>query len=89
MNEELCQKLNDLGATPVVDSGVLTGLEVPAVGGGKRLLTRLELRELKLDAPGSALGCVDAHPEGSDRGGYVPTLNAGPFYYGPTEEWQT
>lgn len=33
---------------------------------------------LKLDPQN--LGCVEPHPEGSDRGGYVPTLTDGTHY---------
>jgi len=41
--------------------------------------------------PGAVL-YVDEHPEGSDRGGYVPWIEMGgqqAFYYEPDGEWQS
>jgi hypothetical protein len=41
--------------------------------------------------PEGCEGFVDEHPEGSDRGGYVPWVKlpsgAGVFYYEPSGEW--
>ena len=34
------------------------------------------------------LGCVEAHPEGADRGGYVLTLSNGCYYDEGGCEWQ-
>jgi hypothetical protein len=44
-----------------------------------------EFKELGLDP--NDLGCVEEHPEGSDRGGYVPTLNNGCYYDENGGEW--
>jgi len=35
------------------------------------------------------LGCVEPHPEGADRGGYVPTLTNGCYYSESCCEWQS
>ena len=34
------------------------------------------------------LGCIEEHPEGSDRGGYVPTLTNGCYYMENDGEWR-
>ena len=64
----------------------------PEVDKGKVTLYRdTPEGEVEVPLPEGAKGYVDAHPEGSDRGGYVPWLEvpgASPvFYYEPTGEW--
>jgi hypothetical protein len=49
--------------------------------------TEEEWEKLGLD-PEESLGCVEEHPEGSDRGGYVPTLDNGCYYNEGAGEWQ-
>lgn len=39
------------------------------------------------DGADGFFGSVEAHPEGSDRGGYVPTLDAGPYFDEGGSEW--
>lgn len=48
-------------------------------------LTDEQYAELGLDK--DDLGCLDDHPEGADRGGYVPTLNDGTYYDENCGEW--
>ena len=49
--------------------------------------TAEEFERLGLDP--EDLGCVDDHPEGSDRGGYVPTLNNGCYDSENAGEWES
>ena len=72
--EDLCfaDKLNEAGVHPSTDSGKVVGLLRD-----DSELSDEELVALGLD-PGD-LGSVCEHPEGSDRGGYVPFV--GRVYY--------
>jgi hypothetical protein len=76
--DELLNYLED--TYPTTEKGRVTGLSRYHSG---------VLEEVPL--PAGAEGYVDAHPEGSDRGGYVPWLEvpgASPvFYYEPEGEW--
>lgn len=45
-----------------------------------RLLTDEEFGYLGLAPDEEYYGSLEAHPEGADRGGYVPTLNSGPYH---------
>jgi len=57
----------------------------PDVNKGKVQI--LGIDEKPIDCPGT--GYVDAHPEGADRGGYVPywECNGAKAYYSSNEEW--
>lgn len=66
---------------PDVESGKVVGLTTCREILGDQYENQLEdwqYKLLKLDP--NDLGCVEAHPEGSDRGGYVPTLTNGCYY---------
>lgn len=80
----LADKLNDLVVQPTCDGG-----RVSLGDGEGNSLTQEQLDYLGL-APDSdgTFGSVEAHPEGSDRGGYVPTLDAGPYFDEGGGEWQ-
>lgn len=62
----------------------------PATGRGQvtHLLTD---DETTVPLPEGVCGWLDEHPEGSDRGGYVPWLflpdGTGIYYYEPDGEW--
>lgn len=62
----------------------------PVVSRGQ--VVELESDEERKPLPEGVTGYVDAHPEGADRGGYVPFLETESgkliFYYGPAGEWQ-
>ena len=75
----LADKLNQLGVVPVTDSGKVGLL----IDGNPLTDEQLESLELEPDEDGY-FGSVDEHPEGADRGGYVPTLSGGPHWY---DEW--
>lgn len=71
MEGGLAGELNDVGPIwPVCSRGVVTGFDTED---GQRI----DLGDLEL--PGGPLteGYIEAHPEGSDRGGYVPTVFRG------------
>lgn len=64
--------------TPVMECGEV-----------KHLLTN---DETVVPLPEGVYGYLDSHPEGSDRGGYVPWLfgsgGASVYYYEPEGEWR-
>ena len=61
---------------------------VPDCNGGKVTLALTEEQWDYLGLSDGEVGSVEPHPEGSDRGGYVPTLDAGPHYDEGGGEWQ-
>jgi hypothetical protein len=90
LSPELADKLNDLLVIPDCDEGKV-GLEryTDDKYEATRPLTDEEKGWLGLTPDGDGYyGSVDEHPEGSDRGGYVPTLAAGPHYDEGGGEWQ-
>jgi hypothetical protein len=78
-------KLNKLRCWPEVSGGKVVCLVRD--DGDERELLDEEYEYLGLAPDEDDYGCVDAHPEGSDRGGYVPTLRGGSYYYEPAGEW--
>lgn len=77
--------LNDGNFAPNVEEGQVTSL---------RVSTQDEEREAtpeEVEALGFEDGCIEAHPEGSDRGGYVPFVyhksGAGAYFYEPDNTW--
>lgn len=87
---ELCDKLNKLKVVPDCNGGrvALERYEDESYRETRSLTPEeLEWLELSPDSDG-CFGSVEAHPEGSDRGGYVPTLDAGPHYDEGGGEWQ-
>jgi hypothetical protein len=77
------------GVSPQVEGGQVTGLVVEKQVGTawhENPLEEWQFDLLELDP--QDLGCVDEHPEGSDRGGYVPTLTNGCHYDENGGEWQ-
>lgn len=85
----LCDKLNHLDVSPDCSNGKV-GLEKYVEATSDYVaLTEEELDWLGLEPDSEGFyGCVEAHPEGADRGGYVPTLTAGPYYDEGGCEWQ-
>jgi hypothetical protein len=83
----LVEKLNDGDFFPEVEQGtVLLYKYVDSDFDESRVATSEELEELAFER-----GSVEAHPEGADRGGYVPTVFCGPdiaFYSDTSCEWQ-
>jgi hypothetical protein len=71
----LTKKLEELRARPDTAEGKVVSVDV-GPGDSPEMLTLNELA-VRLGFVG-ADGYVDDHPEGSDRGGYVPTL----FFHG-------
>jgi hypothetical protein len=91
----VAQKLNELLVVPECDGGKVTLERYTDTDYEEtRPLNEEELAELAalgvVPDNNGHFGCLDEHPEGSDRGGYVPTLNdsASTFYYEPSGEWQ-
>lgn len=90
------KKLNELLVIPECDGGKVTLERYTDTDYDEtRPLNESELAELAAvgvvpDSSGH-FGCVDEHPEGSDRGGYVPMLNDPEFtfYYENSGEWQS
>jgi len=88
---DLGKKLTELGATPTNKGGKITAIRVDAEGHpdadqwGSRELSPEELRALGIDP--SNIGSIEPHPEGSDRGGYVPTLPDYTIYDEMAGEW--
>lgn len=80
-NTPLYERLNELGVTPVVEDGKVTAL----VDENGEALRVKELEELGLDPEN--LGSVQPHPEGADRGGYLPEVG-GAQYDENSGEWQ-
>ncbi len=80
-NTPLPERLNDLKVTPVVEDGKVTALEDE---NGEHL-RQAELEELGLDPDN--LGTVEPHPEGADRGGYLPDVGGAQFSE-VANEWQ-
>lgn len=80
---KVADKLNALLAVPVCKGGKVrlerhTNEESNFLFDQTRSLNEEELKELadlglEPDEDG-IFGCLDEHPEGSDRGGYVPTI---------------
>lgn len=73
---ELEQKLNDAGLVPQVSGGEVTLHRVDGDYNFGPALTEAELLEFGLTSESLLL---DEHPEGADRGGYVPF--AGDVHY--------
>lgn len=67
-SDKLATKLNEGGFTPETDEGAVT--LVTEEDQSERPATEEELADL-----GFARGYVDAHPEGADRGGWVPFVH--------------
>lgn len=93
---DTAEQLNELEATPQTEGGKITALVIwtsyddekrrqTGLSGEETELTDEQYAELGLDK--NDLGCIDDHPEGSDRGGYVPTLNDGSYYMENDGEW--
>lgn len=61
------KRLNDAGVWPWVSGGKVIGLEC-----SKGDLTREQVEALGLNP--DDCGCVEAHPDGADRGGYRPVV---------------
>ena len=95
MSMSIVNKLNELSVVPECDGGKVTLLRYTNDDYDEtRKLNEAELTELAtlgvVPDENGHFGCVGEHPEGSDRGGYVPTLN-GPHYTFYSEhdgEWQ-
>ena len=89
----LADKLNHLNVTPDCNGGQVSLEKWDKETRSCIPLTEAEYDWLELDgydreqAEGN-VGTVEAHPEGADRGGYVPTLDAGPIYCEGAGEWQ-
>jgi len=80
--------LNSKNASPVVEDGKIVALEFYENGDYDTPLvpSAEDLEWLGLDS--DDLGCVEPHPEGADRGGYVPTLANGCYYSETSCEWE-
>ena len=91
--DELGAKLNELRISPETAKGKV--VELSSYDRTTHTSTPLENNELvALGLNPEDLGYVDEHPEGSDRGGYVPFLKATCdgvqvefYYYEPAGEW--
>ena len=68
---DLLQELIDREIVPIVLHGKVIQLKK---GEDNKLLTAEEYEELGLDKDN--LGFLEPHPEGSDRGGYLPQVGA-------------
>jgi hypothetical protein len=86
--KERCDFLNTNKATYTTHQGKVT-LEFWADDRffATRKATAEELETLGLDQ--SDHGYVEGHPEGSDRGGYVPTLTNGCYYDEGAGDWRS
>jgi hypothetical protein len=82
----LADKLNELDVTPDCNGGKVTLERYDRDSNEYVALTEDQLDYLGLSD--GEVGSVEPHPEGSDRGGYVPTLDAGPHYDEGGGEWQ-
>ena len=87
----LADKLNELNAFPEVEGGQVKLLvwTDPPTYEQDRPATDEELKALGIDP--SEPGYVTDHPEGSDRGGFVPFVYAGKesaFHSENDGEWQ-
>jgi hypothetical protein len=92
----LSEKLNDLDVEPKCCGGKVSLLKY--VEGDRRPTSNssgfVDLTEEDLDWLGLSpdadgdYGTVEEHPEGSDRGGYVPTLSSGEHYDEGDGEWR-
>ncbi len=83
----LSDKLNELNVKPECNGGKVT-LEERY---DRETNKYVALTEEQLDYLGLSdgdVGSVEEHPEGSGRGGYVPMLDAGPYYCEGSGEWQ-
>jgi hypothetical protein len=82
MDGNLAFLLNEMMVIPSVKKGVVT------------LISSLDeqlLEQVVATQMGITKMYVDEHPEGSDRGGYVPYVEASgekAFYYEPAESWE-
>ena len=84
-----CQSdfLNLKNASPVVEGGKVVSLEFCRKGDDEPYEpSPADYERLGLDPDN--LGCVEPHPEGADRGGYVPMLSNGCHYCECACEWQ-
>lgn len=81
-NTPLYERLNDLKVTPELEGGKVVAL----VDANGESLRHAELEELGLDPEN--LGSVEPHPEGADRGGYLPEVG-GAQYSEVNGEWQS
>jgi hypothetical protein len=79
--------LNSKNASPEVDGGLVVALTFydDQNYDEPREPTPEEYERLGLNP--DYLGCVEPHPEGADRGGYVPTLTNGCHYSDVNCEW--
>lgn len=66
--DKIGQELTSLKVSPIINRGRVTGLGNPRYN--ETPLTPEQLQNFGIDP--NNIGYVDAHPEGSDRGGYVP-----------------
>lgn len=92
-SEELARRLNELNVRLETAEG-----RVVRLYSGDEDLTEEQLVELGIDP---SLGYLDDHPEGRDRGGYVPYVvsvhkfevggneyNWTVYFYEPDQEWR-
>ena len=75
-------------ASPVVEGGRVVALEFYPEGDYDNPYEPSAKDYERLGLDPEDLGCVEPHPEGSDRGGYVPTLTNGCFWMENAGEWQ-
>lgn len=80
-NTPLYERLNELKVTPELEGGKVVSL----VDQNGESLRTAELEELGLDPEN--LGSVEPHPEGADRGGYLPEVG-GCQYDENANEWR-
>lgn len=80
-NTPLYERLNELKVSPEVENGKVVAL----VDTNGEHLRQAELEELGLDP--EDLGTVEPHPEGADRGGYLPEVG-GAQWDETACEWQ-
>lgn len=80
-NTPLYERLNDLKVTPDLEGGKVVAL----LDQNGENLRQAELEELGLDPDN--LGSVEPHPEGADRGGYLPEVG-GCQYDENANEWR-
>lgn len=84
---EASEYLDLLNARPEVDGGRIVELNLhPNENWEEPVPISAEQCE-RLGLDPNDLGCVEAHPEGSDRGGYVPTLSNGCYFMENDGEW--
>jgi len=85
----VAEKLNEMDIVPVIERGKIVKLSLD--GEEDNELSADQYGELGVDP--KEIGFLDEHPEGVDRGGWVPTLLTvgqayGPFYSETACEWQ-